>query len=243
MRFRQRRNADSTAKSAPICGKRRASRRETGPVRSKALIGTFEKRLDTMLDRRSGYEYEDLLACGRGEMFGPGNAQLPLPPMLMFDRISEISRDRRRIRQGPGPRRTRREAGPLVLRLPFQERSGDAGLPRPRRDVADGRLLSRLDRRRGARPGAGPRRIEVLRPGAAECPQGCVQHRHQARDAFKAGARHRRRLAFHGWRDYLSRQGFEGRAVQAGHARRVEQRDQRNRISSQTNGNGRARRS
>jgi 3-hydroxyacyl-[acyl-carrier protein] dehydratase/trans-2-decenoyl-[acyl-carrier protein] isomerase len=44
-----------------------------------------------MLDRRSSYEYEDLLACGRGEMFGPGNAQLPLPPMLMFDRISEIS--------------------------------------------------------------------------------------------------------------------------------------------------------
>ena len=41
-----------------------------------------------MLDRRSGYEYEDLLACGRGEMFGPGNAQLPLPPMLMFDRIT-----------------------------------------------------------------------------------------------------------------------------------------------------------
>ena len=44
-----------------------------------------------MLDRRSGYEYEDLLACGRGEMFGPGNAQLPLPPMLMFDRITDIS--------------------------------------------------------------------------------------------------------------------------------------------------------
>jgi 3-hydroxyacyl-[acyl-carrier protein] dehydratase/trans-2-decenoyl-[acyl-carrier protein] isomerase len=44
-----------------------------------------------MQDKRSSYEYEDLLACGRGEMFGPGNAQLPLPPMLMFDRISEIS--------------------------------------------------------------------------------------------------------------------------------------------------------
>ena len=41
--------------------------------------------------RRSSFSYEDLLACGRGEMFGPGNAQLPLPPMLMFDRISEIS--------------------------------------------------------------------------------------------------------------------------------------------------------
>jgi 3-hydroxyacyl-[acyl-carrier protein] dehydratase / trans-2-decenoyl-[acyl-carrier protein] isomerase len=39
------------------------------------------------------FDYEDLLACGRGELFGPGNAQLPLPPMLMFDRITEISRD------------------------------------------------------------------------------------------------------------------------------------------------------
>jgi 3-hydroxyacyl-[acyl-carrier protein] dehydratase/trans-2-decenoyl-[acyl-carrier protein] isomerase len=44
-----------------------------------------------MENRRSTFEYEDLLACGRGEMFGPGNAQLPLPPMLMFDRISEIA--------------------------------------------------------------------------------------------------------------------------------------------------------
>lgn len=44
-----------------------------------------------MGDRRASYEFEDLLACGRGELFGPGNAQLPLPPMLMFDRIGQIS--------------------------------------------------------------------------------------------------------------------------------------------------------
>jgi 3-hydroxyacyl-[acyl-carrier protein] dehydratase/trans-2-decenoyl-[acyl-carrier protein] isomerase len=44
-----------------------------------------------MHERQNSYQYEDLLACGRGEMFGPGNAQLPLPPMLMFDRITEIS--------------------------------------------------------------------------------------------------------------------------------------------------------
>ena len=44
-----------------------------------------------MHERRSSYEYEDLLACGRGEIFGPGNAQLPLPPMLMFDRITQIA--------------------------------------------------------------------------------------------------------------------------------------------------------
>lgn len=44
-----------------------------------------------MAERRSSFEYEDLLACGRGELFGPGNAQLPLPPMLMFERITSIA--------------------------------------------------------------------------------------------------------------------------------------------------------
>ena len=44
-----------------------------------------------MAERRPSFEYEDLLTCGRGEMFGPGNAQLPLPPMLMFDRIASIT--------------------------------------------------------------------------------------------------------------------------------------------------------
>jgi 3-hydroxyacyl-[acyl-carrier protein] dehydratase/trans-2-decenoyl-[acyl-carrier protein] isomerase len=46
-----------------------------------------------MLKRRTSFDYEDLLACGRGEMFGPGNARLPLPPMLMFDRIAKINED------------------------------------------------------------------------------------------------------------------------------------------------------
>ncbi|MBV1700581.1 MAG: bifunctional 3-hydroxydecanoyl-ACP dehydratase/trans-2-decenoyl-ACP isomerase [Hyphomicrobiales bacterium] len=44
-----------------------------------------------MSERQSVFEFQDLLACGRGEIFGQGNAQLPLPPMLMFDRISEVS--------------------------------------------------------------------------------------------------------------------------------------------------------
>ena len=43
--------------------------------------------------RQSAYTFEELLACGRGELFGPGNAQLPLPPMLMFDRIASIAED------------------------------------------------------------------------------------------------------------------------------------------------------
>ena len=42
---------------------------------------------------KASYTYEDLLACGHGTLFGPGNAKLPLPPMLMFDRIVSINKD------------------------------------------------------------------------------------------------------------------------------------------------------
>jgi 3-hydroxyacyl-[acyl-carrier protein] dehydratase/trans-2-decenoyl-[acyl-carrier protein] isomerase len=40
---------------------------------------------------KSSYGRDELLACGDGLMFGPGNAQLPKPNMLMVDRISHIS--------------------------------------------------------------------------------------------------------------------------------------------------------
>jgi 3-hydroxyacyl-[acyl-carrier protein] dehydratase/trans-2-decenoyl-[acyl-carrier protein] isomerase len=43
--------------------------------------------------RESSYSRAELLACGHGEVFGEGNARLPLPPMLMFDRITHISKD------------------------------------------------------------------------------------------------------------------------------------------------------
>jgi 3-hydroxyacyl-[acyl-carrier protein] dehydratase/trans-2-decenoyl-[acyl-carrier protein] isomerase len=41
--------------------------------------------------RKTSYSRAELLQCARGELFGPGNAQLPLPPMLMVDRIVEIT--------------------------------------------------------------------------------------------------------------------------------------------------------
>lgn len=50
--------------------------------------------------KQSSYSKEELLTCGRGEMFGEGNAQLPLPPMLMFDRIVKISEDGGKYGQG-----------------------------------------------------------------------------------------------------------------------------------------------
>ena len=43
--------------------------------------------------KKNSYTNEELLACGRGELFGKGNARLPLPPMLMFDRIKSITED------------------------------------------------------------------------------------------------------------------------------------------------------
>jgi len=39
------------------------------------------------------FDKEGLIACANGELFGPGNAQLPLPPMLMMDRVTDISAD------------------------------------------------------------------------------------------------------------------------------------------------------
>ncbi|WP_270728110.1 bifunctional 3-hydroxydecanoyl-ACP dehydratase/trans-2-decenoyl-ACP isomerase [Shimia sp. Alg240-R146] len=46
-----------------------------------------------MADHPTSFDKEDLLKCARGELFGPGNAQLPMPPMLMMDRITDISAD------------------------------------------------------------------------------------------------------------------------------------------------------
>ena len=40
---------------------------------------------------QNSYDYDDLIISGEESLFGDGNAQLPLPPMLMFDRITHIS--------------------------------------------------------------------------------------------------------------------------------------------------------
>ena len=45
------------------------------------------------MTKKNSYSKEELITCGRGELFGEGNAQLPLPPMLMFDRIVSIMDD------------------------------------------------------------------------------------------------------------------------------------------------------
>tara|TARA_B100000686_G_C16637933_1_gene888369 strand:- start:562 stop:1062 length:501 start_codon:yes stop_codon:yes gene_type:complete len=50
--------------------------------------------------KKNSFSYEDLISCANGELFGPGNAKLPLPPMLMFDRITEIRENKGAFKKG-----------------------------------------------------------------------------------------------------------------------------------------------
>ena len=50
--------------------------------------------------KKNSFTYEELIGCANGELFGPGNAKLPLPPMLMFDRITEINDDGGEFKKG-----------------------------------------------------------------------------------------------------------------------------------------------
>ena len=43
------------------------------------------------MKNKNSFDYNELISCANGEMFGPGNARLPSPPMLMFDRITKIT--------------------------------------------------------------------------------------------------------------------------------------------------------
>ena len=44
--------------------------------------------------KKGSFNYEELISCANGELFGPGNAKLPSPPMLMLDRITEIDENK-----------------------------------------------------------------------------------------------------------------------------------------------------
>ena len=50
--------------------------------------------------QKNRFSYEDLISCGNGELFGEGNAKLPLPPMLMFDRITKIDQNSGEFKKG-----------------------------------------------------------------------------------------------------------------------------------------------
>ena len=51
-------------------------------------------------DKKNSFKYEDLIECANGKLFGPGNAKLPSPPMLMFNRITNIEDNKGKYSKG-----------------------------------------------------------------------------------------------------------------------------------------------
>ena len=52
------------------------------------------------MNKKNNYRYQELIECADGKLFGPGNAKLPSPPMLMFDRISNIEEKKGSFNKG-----------------------------------------------------------------------------------------------------------------------------------------------
>jgi len=52
------------------------------------------------MNKKNSYTYEELIDCAEGKLFGPGNAKLPSPPMLMFDRIINIQNEKGKFNKG-----------------------------------------------------------------------------------------------------------------------------------------------
>ena len=152
-----------------------------------------------MEKRRSSFEYEDLLACGRGELFREG-PQLPLPPMLMFDRISEIAEAGGEY--GKGLVRAELDVKPDLWFFPCHFK-GDPVMPGCLGLDALWQMVGFFLGWLGA-PGRG-RALGVgeVKFSGQVLPDrqgGRLRHRDQARDALQTGARHRRRLALGGRR-------------------------------------------
>jgi 3-hydroxyacyl-[acyl-carrier protein] dehydratase/trans-2-decenoyl-[acyl-carrier protein] isomerase len=54
----------------------------------------------SQMNKKNRYTYEELIDCANGKLFGPGNAKLPSPPMLMFDRITDIQNEKGKFSKG-----------------------------------------------------------------------------------------------------------------------------------------------
>src|SRR3954468_7728552 len=171
-----------------------------------------------MENRRNSFEFEDLLACGRGEMFAEG-PQLPLPPMLMFDRISELAEAGGEY--GKGLVRATLEVKPDLWFFPCHFK-GDPVMPGCLGLDALWQLLGFFlgwlgspGQGWGVGQGAGARsrRAQVFRPGAADHEERGLWPRNQAGDALEARSRHRRRVAIGGWHGDLQGARPQGRAI------------------------------
>jgi beta-hydroxyacyl-ACP dehydratase FabA len=167
-----------------------------------------------LMDRRSSYDYDELLACGRGDLFGAGNAQLPLPPMIMFDRISEIAEVGGE--HSKGLVRAVLDLKPDLWYFPCHFK-GDPVMPGCLGLDALWQLLGFFlgwlgSSGKGRALGLG----EVKFSGQVLHEAGDLRHRYQAGHALQARARRRRRLAPGRWLGHLPGDGPQGRPVPPG---------------------------
>ena len=171
-----------------------------------------------MADYPTSFDRDALLACARGEMFGPGNPQLPLPPMLMMDRVTDISADGGPSRQGACGGGVRHRPGPVVLRVPFPRRPGDAGLPRARRAVAADRVQPRLARDAGRGRALGVGEVKFTGMVHAEGEAGRVLGwTSRGSSTASSSSASRTGEMRGGWRGHLpGRRRHEGRPVPGG---------------------------
>lgn len=146
------------------------------------------------MTKQNAFTQEDLLRCSRGELFGPGNAQLPAPNMLMVDRITHISEEGGKFGKGE-----------LVAELDINPDlwffachfEGDPVMPGCLGLDAMWQLVGFFLGWQGL-PGRGRAfglgRSEILRPGSAASEESHLQHSYQARPEGQAEHGHRRWL-------------------------------------------------
>ena len=74
-----------------------AQARESGEAMieriNEAVTEPVAPAVINVANKKGSYTYDELIECAHGNLFGPGNARLPLPPMLMFDRIARVTED------------------------------------------------------------------------------------------------------------------------------------------------------
>ena len=118
-----------------------------------------------MVDKRESYTKEDLLASGRGELFGAKGPQLPAPNMLMMDRVIKMTETGGNYDKGYVEAELDINPDLWFFGCHF---IGDPVMPGCGCYVAAGRVLSWLAGRRRQRPRAGRWRSEIHRSGSAD---------------------------------------------------------------------------
>ena len=119
--------------------------------------------------KKNSYSYDELINCGNGQLFGPGNAKLPLPPMLMFDRITEINDNNGAFKKGSLKAELDIKKDLWFFDCHFKEDPVMPGCLGLRCNVAISRFLFRLDWKSRKRKGFRSWNCKIYRRSFTKC--------------------------------------------------------------------------